>query len=61
MGRFRKPAGPGEVAPLQPPLRPGEAAHKGRPGEEPPLEPGETAFKGLPGEEPPLGSEERER
>jgi hypothetical protein len=39
---------------LEPPLAPGEAAYKERPGEEPPLAPGEAAYKERPGEEPPL-------
>jgi hypothetical protein len=59
--RFRKRAGPREEATLEPPLKPGEAAFKIRPGEEPPLQPGETGHKARPGEEPPLGGEERER
>ena len=54
---FRKPTVPRGEATLEPPLQPGEAAHKIRPGLEPPLEPGEATFKD-PAGEPPLPGEE---
>jgi hypothetical protein len=55
---FRKPTASTEEQTLEPPLQPGEATFKDRPGPEPPLEPGEATYKEQPGPAPPLSGDE---